>query len=171
MQTLADKGILVYDSAEGKKLSFAGIDPALDSLISATKPTVDAISLRLTGRFWAAATYASACLRWGSIEQTVLSIQRKRLICGKESPPITSYRVSDLVNAFYVLRYFYPREYLCLFDSLALLRFLAQYRFFPQWVFGVKLTPFAAHCWVQDRTLILNDTVENVQKYTPIMAI
>ncbi|MEO1020428.1 MAG: lasso peptide biosynthesis B2 protein, partial [Pseudomonadota bacterium] len=64
-----------------------------------------------------------------------------------------------------------PRPYLCLFDSLALLYFLARYEVFPQWVFAVQLKPFRAHCWVQSNSLVVNDVVANVRHYTPIMSI
>jgi hypothetical protein len=77
--------------------------------------------------------------------------------------------LADLVHVFLLLRPLYPRPYLCLFDSLGLLHFLAQFRHFPRWIFGVKLEPFAAHCWVQSGDTVLNDTVEVVRQYTPIL--
>lgn len=38
-------------------------------------------------------------------------------------------------------------------------------------VFGVKTAPFEAHCWVQDDDLVLNDTVERVRIFTPILVV
>jgi hypothetical protein len=67
------------------------------------------------------------------------------------------------------LRLFYPRPYLCLFDSLALIHFLARFGLYPDWVFGVQADPFEAHCWVQAGSVVLNDTVERVSAFTPIM--
>lgn len=58
-----------------------------------------------------------------------------------------------------------------MFDSLALLHFLARYRQFPRWVYGVKLKPFRAHCWVQAGDVVVNDIVDNVRGYTPIMSV
>ena len=37
------------------------------------------------------------------------------------------------------------------------------------WVFAVRLWPFAAHCWVQCGDLCLNDDVERLAPYTPIL--
>jgi hypothetical protein len=68
------------------------------------------------------------------------------------------------------MRPYYARAYLCRFDSLALIEFLFGHGCLPQWVFGVKCEPFAAHCWVQDDNYVLNDSVEYVQRFTPIMA-
>jgi hypothetical protein len=79
--------------------------------------------------------------------------------------------VGKYTAAFHALRQYYPREYLCLFDSLALVEFLARYDVFPHWVFAVKMEPFGAHCWVQDGSVVLNDTVEYVREFTPIMVI
>ena len=38
-------------------------------------------------------------------------------------------------------------------------------------VIGVKLAPFGAHCWVQQKTDVLNDSVEEVLRYRPILVI
>ena len=81
------------------------------------------------------------------------------------------HRASLLVHDFLSLRPLFPRKYLCLFDSLALLEFLSKYGLHPSWVFGVQPDPFEAHCWLQHQDTILNDTVEVVSTYTPIMAV
>jgi hypothetical protein len=78
-------------------------------------------------------------------------------------------RVRSLVSVFDRLRLFYPRSYLCLFDSLALIHFLAQFDVYPDWVFGVNADPFEAHCWVQAGNVVLNDTLARVSAFTPIM--
>jgi hypothetical protein len=57
-----------------------------------------------------------------------------------------------------------------LFESLALLEFLARYNFFPQVVFGVVADPFQAHCWLQEGSTILNDDLERVGRYRPILS-
>lgn len=59
----------------------------------------------------------------------------------------------------------------CLQDSLMLVEFLARRGLVPDWVFGVRLAPFAAHCWVQHGSTVLNDYVERVKVYTPIMVV
>ena len=80
-------------------------------------------------------------------------------------------RVCRLTAAFREYRPFYPRNYLCLFDSLALIRFLSRFDQYPDWVFGVQDDPFSAHCWVQFGTLVLNDRLDRVSSYTPIMTV
>ena len=59
----------------------------------------------------------------------------------------------------------------CLPRSIALALCLATWRVGTQVVIGVKIAPFGAHCWVQAGDLVLNESVEEVQRYQPIIAI
>jgi hypothetical protein len=59
----------------------------------------------------------------------------------------------------------------CLADSLALLVWLGPARSGAALVFAVKLDPFAAHCWVQAGTLLLNDRVDHTARFQPVRAI
>jgi hypothetical protein len=76
-----------------------------------------------------------------------------------------------LLSVFKRWRAYYSRPYVCLFDSVCLLRFLNFYNLFPTLVFGVVAEPFHAHCWLQDGGTVLNDTVERVSAYSPIMSV
>lgn len=59
----------------------------------------------------------------------------------------------------------------CLYDSLALTRFLSYYRQYPACVIGVQTAPFGAHCWVQEAGFVFNDAPEYVRRFTPILAV
>lgn len=78
-------------------------------------------------------------------------------------------KVGELFSVFQLLRPYYPRPYLCLFDSVALLHFLLKFGVHADWVFGVRVAPFGAHCWVQVDSLLVNDICDNVRCYVPIM--
>jgi len=79
---------------------------------------------------------------------------------------------AELITAYYRFRpYLLVGRESCLFDSLALLNFLASFSLFPQWIFGVQMRPFVAHCWVQHENAVLNDTPERVRDYVPIMSV
>lgn len=73
--------------------------------------------------------------------------------------------------AFRSARLFVPVKMRCLIDSIALTRFLRRRRLRTRLVFGVALDPFSAHCWVQARDLVLNDTVGNVRCHTAIRSV
>lgn len=127
------------------------------------------VGLREMLRFSRACRWASGALKRKAIADTVAGVRARH--------PIRSLAVDDgqklgqAVEAFARLRPWYPKEYLCLFDSLALLEFLAAHSLFPQWVFGVQAQPFGAHCWVQSGGRALNETAEFASRFTPIMRV
>jgi hypothetical protein len=52
-----------------------------------------------------------------------------------------------------------------------MLYFLLREGFQPQWVIGVRSSPsFMAHSWIQHGGTVLNDSIDHVSVYTPIMA-
>jgi len=57
----------------------------------------------------------------------------------------------------------------CLPRSIALARLMAKSDCACQVIIGVKLRPFAAHCWVQAGHLLLNESVEEAARYKPIL--
>ncbi|MEW4468971.1 lasso peptide biosynthesis B2 protein [Parasphingorhabdus sp. JC815] len=59
----------------------------------------------------------------------------------------------------------------CLPRSIALAWCLASDGERTNLVIGVKLAPFSAHCWVQSGNEVLNDSVEEVLRYQPILII
>jgi hypothetical protein len=52
-----------------------------------------------------------------------------------------------------------------------MVRYLRRHQYFPDLVLGVRMMPFAAHAWVQDGDTVLNDTVDYVSAYTPILVV
>ena len=56
-------------------------------------------------------------------------------------------------------------------DSCVLLRFLQRSGLDARWVFVVRTWPFAAHCWLQLEDTVLDDMVERLAAYEPILAV
>lgn len=69
---------------------------------------------------------------------------------------------------FWKLSPWLPVEGECLPRSAMLIAFLRRRGLAADWVFGVRLWPFNAHCWVQAGDVCLNDDVERLWAYTPI---
>lgn len=65
----------------------------------------------------------------------------------------------------------FPFKGACLPASLALARGLAAVGAPYTLVVGVKLGPFAAHCWIEDDGAVLNDDLETVRQFTPIRVV
>ncbi|WP_395443960.1 lasso peptide biosynthesis B2 protein [Caulobacter sp. UC70_42] len=64
-----------------------------------------------------------------------------------------------------------PHSGVCLMRSLQLLLYLRALGHAPAWVFGVRTWPFKAHCWLQSGDVVLDDHLEHVRAFVPIMAI
>jgi hypothetical protein len=119
--------------------------------------------------FLISVSLASARLRLFSLQSTVA---RERAITrGATQRGFDNARARDLLTAFTALRVFWSRPRQCLFDALALRIFLARYGLHAHWVFGVRMNPFGAHCWIQHEGIVLNDSVEFVRAFTPIMTV
>lgn len=69
---------------------------------------------------------------------------------------------------FWAIGPWLPLEGECLLRSAMLVSFLRRSGLAADWVFGVRLWPFNAHCWVQAGDVCLNDDVERLWAYTPI---
>ena len=119
--------------------------------------------------FCACAARADYLLRHRSL---AMIVKRIRARVDRRGPvPFDLDRARTHIAVFNRFRWLYPRDYLCLFDSLALLELLATDRLHPTWVFAVTTDPFQAHCWLQHGTTVLNDTLDRVADYLPIMAV
>lgn len=72
---------------------------------------------------------------------------------------------------FLSARRWLPHQAHCLTDSLALLLYLRRYGASAALIFGAKLDPFAAHCWLQAGTTLLNDRLDRIEGFTPVAAL
>lgn len=64
-----------------------------------------------------------------------------------------------------------PGQGQCLYRAFTLLDFLRRDGVDARWVFGVRTWPFGAHCWLQSGDLLLDDDLDRVSLYTPIMVV
>lgn len=171
LRALLKKELLVKDALDGKPVTPTFADVPTASMKEYSNVSRSRISSAHVWNFFAASATASKDLRWGTIEQTVRKVAARKSAYIANKATVNNSKIADLFEIFRTFRPYYPRGYLCMFDSLALLHFLARYGVFPQWVYGVKLEPWAAHCWVQVGDLVVNDIVDNVRGYVPIMII
>lgn len=116
---------------------------------------------------FAASWCASRLLRRRHIAEVVEAVRTRKAHRGAGA--LEDYRRE--VAIFRRLRPWYPRSYLCLWDALALIEFLARRELFPDWIFGVQAQPFGAHCWLQVSGTLLNENTEYAGQFTPIMSV
>lgn len=79
--------------------------------------------------------------------------------------------VGDIAEAFEWSRLIFSSKDRCLVRSLAFVSVCIDLRQDVSLVLGVTTSPFAAHCWVQRDDCVLNDTVERVRPFTPILVV
>jgi hypothetical protein len=60
---------------------------------------------------------------------------------------------------------------LCLTNSIAVASRMIAKGIRPDVVLGVQLGPFSAHCWVQHEDRLVNDRVDMVRTFTPILVL
>lgn len=168
VRALANRGLLASRESQGKSLELTLHRLPEQSLAISSLQPRNAFHWRFLCSFLAACLVTSYQLRATHIERTVRTVSRRK---SHQKNVHAAFALADLVHIFSLLRPLYPREYLCLFDSLCLVHFLAHFRHHPEWIFGVKLEPFGAHCWVQSGDTVLNDAAEVVRQYTPILVV
>ena len=170
LRELLQGGLLTTDRSKGKDLHATTATLAMEPLLDPENAPRIRLSPLHIYRFIAASTTAAIRMHRIQLDKTVRAVKlRKAHHTSRQGFDMD--RARDLTAIFQTLRALFPRNYLCLYDSLALLEFLARYRVFPTWVFGVRLEPWAAHCWVQEGQFVFNEGVEEAAAYTPIMTI
>lgn len=107
--------------------------------------------------------WAARTLRRMRFAQVLRAVQFRS---HSDAEPSELHRVA---KSFLAHRPFYPRDYACMFEALALLRHLAVRGLRATWMFGVRGAPFSAHCWLEHDGIVLNDDPDVVRAYTPIM--
>lgn len=115
------------------------------------------------------------------IEVAALLVNAKRTIAADrvsaslrsltQSEPNLDTHTADAEQAAYTFaaaRKLIPAAPHCLTDCIALIAWLRRRGAACTLVFGAKLDPFAAHCWVQAGKLLLSDRCEAVDRFTAV---
>lgn len=77
----------------------------------------------------------------------------------------------DDAGRFSAITPWLPRDGVCLMRSLQQRLFLERRGHAAAWVFGVRTWPFEAHCWLQAGPVVLDDAIEHVRSFTPILTV
>ena len=167
---LLSAGLITDDEVHGKSATAVVAVPAEYSLRDGSYAACP-LSIRDVLRFIRAWLVVTLMLRCWPLERTVGRVYRRskpRLWADDDFE-----RARALASVYFRLqpRMFSPID-ACLRNSLTFVEFLSCYALYPTWMFGVRMLPeWAAHSWVQQEDVVLNDTVAHVNIYTPIMAV
>ncbi|MBU4567917.1 MAG: lasso peptide biosynthesis B2 protein, partial [Alphaproteobacteria bacterium] len=168
---LASKGILVPGRGDGKPIAPFRKCPPTGSVLE--PPSAARRNATLPGMFrlLQSLAYCAALQRRPHIAACLAAVGRwKGQMEGRRPAPPE--RVAELARQFHAASpLFFSAQDACLFRSLLLLRYLTLRGAAPDLVFGVRLSPFLAHCWIQYRGIVLNDHLESAASFTPILAV
>jgi Transglutaminase-like superfamily len=176
VKQLLERRVLTSSPTEGKAASptlvKAGDSELIDTALTASRRVrLSAISLVT---YLATKTLLSMRLNRLNIVLQRLSAARERMLSTRTTdatncPPA---RLGNLIREYINARslIFSARDS-CLFDSIVFAHFLIRHAVPVNLVFGVRVNPFAAHCWVQSGSRVLSDTLECVSCYEPIMSV
>lgn len=171
LDQLVDEGVLTRDQQIGKPVVPIEIEPACSMFLSAHGdfPRIKFVDFMRFVRAWLIVTaiFYLMPLRW-----VVMRVQRRKAN-GRSGG--CAFDVKEAGRLLIAHRMFAPNFYdvrdACLRDSLTYIEFCSYYGIYPTLVFGVKMAPFAAHAWVQEGAAVLNDSLMNVRRFAPILAV
>jgi hypothetical protein len=171
-RSMLDQDLLTIESALGKPATPVDLPTPAESLAHSYFIHKPRITVGQFMRFALACILAAFELRFYSLERIVRSAGNMRSSRQKADRGSELSMARHLVAVFEGLRPFsFAGTKSCMFDALALLKFLSFYRIHPNWVFGVRTTPFCAHCWVQWDECLFNDVPDRTSTFTPIMIV
>jgi hypothetical protein len=172
IEALLAQGLLTADRTVGKDLAIPRIAPPSAELRDVDTENDDRTTARDVLRFAFACSRAAFALRFTSLERIVESIRLRKQRALERGEVSTLASDRRCAATFDRLRPFaFTSDTFCLYDSLAMLEFLALYGSFPEWVIGVHTSPFAAHSWVQAHGFLFNGPIDHVARYTPILVV
>jgi hypothetical protein len=169
-QTLLDKGMLTEHTGAGKDATPVVVHAPSREIVPQEFGDRPPLRWHTVAQFLRSTAAAAIAIRRWPLERVIDRVKTRNE--AHRSEAIDTAQVQRLITQFAAMRpvLFSARD-ACLFESLALSEFLARHGVHPTWIFGVQARPFAAHCWLQRDGSVLNDTVDHVIGYTPIMAV
>ncbi len=173
VQGLIKSEIVTRDPKLGKQAEFITQYSELKELLGyeiGKAPRIHAVHLF---NFFRALIITKSMLRFASMERIVTRVKRRKdRYHARGGAQTSAEQINELVEVYKILKpLFVTVKDECLFNSLFLIEFLACYRVYPNWYFGVRLNEFYAHCWVQEDNIIYDDFIQSTCQNQPIMTV
>jgi hypothetical protein len=174
-----DKDVFALESLVAAHLLLPAV--AGDGPICEPRPIPPAVSLfeamqdiRYASRLPAVA-FSLAITRWRMSRRPLIAsirhLQLRKMQEAIDETQAAVSTVSEIAAAFAASAVITASHDLCLWRSLALADCLSRRGLRPDLIVGVKLRPFGAHCWVQHGSVVLNDRLDNVRNFAPILVV
>ena len=172
IQTLLGKGLLAVNASQPRSCEPIAVSSASREIFCDQYDDRPRRPTRTVLAFIAATVFATAAIRLWPFERLVRHVSRRNEVQRSMHKAAAAERLQAIIHTFVDLRPFlFSWRDACLFESFVLSEFLARHGIYPTWMFGVQARPLAAHCWLQLDDIVVNDTIERVSTYMPIMAV
>src|SRR3981081_1100609 len=127
IEVLLGRGLLAQGIPPGKEATPVTAIVPMSELVSESDPSAGSRSGSwLT--FFTASAFAKFTLRTWPFERVIQRVRRRKKLLGPRAKPLDAERADKVVEAFALYRVFlFSSKDECLYDSLALLEFLARY--------------------------------------------
>ena len=167
---LTDKGLLQLDAGRGKPvIPFQRERPSTS--IFEYPETFDVKGRTNTLPYFVYSMCAAWLLERGKTFQETVEIVRSWNTRNSRGEPSRS-TVLSLTSGFHSVAPLLLTSFeQCRFRSIVLTRFLSLYGVHTRWVFGVRTSPFKAHCWIEYDGIVLTDYIDITRSYQPIFQV
>lgn len=167
---LCERGIL-----ERQIYARSAITPPDEPRCLADLPAVRGAPVRLRDAVIFAFTFLALCHlldpKRRQLRRILTSVRRWKARARTSARAGTG-NVPALTRTFHALTpWFFSAHDACFFRSLLLVGFLCRYGIAPDWTFGVRVSPFRAHCWVSCDGFLLNEDPDVAAGYQPILTV
>ena len=159
---LLEAGLLARQPAQGTAMAPPPPTASIRLAPDASTPLTPGLVLGALS----ATLEAARCFSGASFARLLEGPAPSPLALENPSPALT-----DAVAQFEKLRPWLPLQGECLLRSYHLRTFLRARGLDALWVFGVRTWPFDAHCWLQAGETVLDEDLERLSAYQPIMAV
>jgi hypothetical protein len=164
LQTLLDEGVLVSTEDTGFTTAATSLAAPVESALH--RPDRSA-PLRLVARAALQHVWTAMLIHRVPLHTSLVRLRDRKA----RSPRHPLSPDNPYLTAFLATHRLISTQDQCLRSSIALTHFLLDGGCCPSLVIGVRFRPFGAHAWVQTEGWVLNDTVDHVKPYTPILVI
>ncbi|QUT05608.1 lasso peptide biosynthesis B2 protein [Sphingobium phenoxybenzoativorans] len=166
LNNLLNVGILTQDIV-ASPLTPPFVIPAMSTVraskvSSFSRPVLKALLQRMS---------ASASLRLHGLDQTVKALKRLKEEIRFQGEIYAPEAEAQAASAFEATHLLFSANDRCLPQAIALFRSLLAARHLPLLIFGVRMNPFSAHCWVQSGERVFCDSAAYTRQFTPILII
>jgi hypothetical protein len=169
-ERLCARAILPRPLPAGHRIAEPGETGSLENL-----PETPGAPIRLQDAALFTRTFLALCHlqdpKRRRLERLLASARRWKDDAQRQRRAETAHTAS-LTRTFHALTpWFFSSHDACFFRSLMLVRFLSHYGIAADWTFGVRVSPFRAHCWVTCDGYLLTGDRDSVAGYQPILTV